>query len=226
MLILHGDNTAQSRKALQMELDKARQVHIDIIRLEAKKLTGAQLEETLGSSSLFGSDKLIVIEELHSLPTSERKKELIIKLANAPADLHLILWEKRALTKTMLKPFIGAKEQEYALSKTMFTWLDLIGDSDKKKTLKAFHTTLLHEDEQFCFIMFIRQIRLLIQAKDNTPIAGAPFMITKLKKQASLCTMPKLLQIHTKLLEIDRLQKTSKLRNSLAAELDLIQLGL
>lgn len=228
MLIIHGENTVQSRKILQEKIDAAHSKKVEVFRLDAKKLTPSQLQESLGSSDLFGSEKLIVIEELHSLPTSQRKKDLIELLSktNTKTDTETILWEKRSLTKTMLKPFGLAVEKECKPSNYLFSWLDMIGSTDKKKTVQAFHTALAHEDEMFCFIMFIRQIRMLIQAKDNTPIAGPPFMITKLKKQAQSLTIEKLLQIHATLLEIDTKIKTSKLRNTVTAELDLIQLSM
>lgn len=226
MLILHGENIVQSRKVLQEQLDSARRLNKDIVRLEAKKLLPSQLEEALGSTNLFGSDTLIVIEELFSLPPSQRKKDLNTLLSKTNTDTEIILWEKRSLTATMIKPFPGAIVQEFKASSYVFTWLDLLGTVDKQKLLQAFHTALQHEDEQFCFIMFIRQIRLLIQAKENVPIAGPPFMITKLKKQAQALQLESLLAIHTKLYQLDIAMKTSKLRNTLASELDLLQLGM
>lgn len=224
MLILHGDNSVKSRNELQIKLDEASGQSIEIVRFDAKKINPRDLEEALGSSSLFGGDRLIVIEELHSLPPSERKKELINFISASNSETEIVLWEKRALTATMLKPFKSATVKEFKTSNYLFNWLDTLGNNDPTKSVKAFHEALKHEDEMYCYIMFCRQIRLLIQAKDNVKMTGAPFMISKLTKQAQSFKLEQLLKIHSKLLAIDLAIKTSKLRNSVAAEIDLIQL--
>ncbi len=225
MLIIHGENIVQSRKTLQQELDAARAKGIEITRLEVKKLSPTELQENLGATSLFGTEKLFVIEELHSLPPSERKKLLIEILAEA-ADQQIILWEKRSLTATMIKKLGGPKNLEFKVSNDMFSWLDSLGSPNKKTTLQAFHKALKQEDEHLCFIMLARQVRLLIQAKDNEKIAGPPFMISKLKKQSQSFTMESLLNLHSKLVQTDLAIKQSKLRLSIAGQLDLLQLGM
>lgn len=224
--ILHGENTSKSRTRLVALLDEARSKGLSILRLEAKSLTVPQLEEGLGSQSLFGEQKCIVIEELHSLQPSQRKKDLIALLA-ASTDQSVILWEKRSLTKTMLKPFAQAQVEEFALSNSLFAWLDsLAGPQPKAKKLTLLHDSVAADSDYFCFVMLIRQIRLLIQAKENAPIAGPPFMKAKLQKQAGPLTLATLRELYSRLLVIDVQQKTSGNRLSLAQELDLLTLEL
>jgi DNA polymerase III delta subunit len=74
--------------------------------------------------------------------------------------------------------------------------------------------------------MLARQIRLLIQAKDGGAIAGPPFMVTKLKQQASGFSLAQLLTLHNQLVEIDYGIKTSTDAMTVRQQLDLLLLRL
>ncbi len=235
MLILHGEHTIKSRDKLTALVQAARDAQLDVVRRLGKELTPALLEETFAATSLFGTDKIIVIEELHSLPKSAKKDQLIEMIgaqvenfeqtiAGVPA---LILWEKRQLTPTMLKKFGTAKAEEFKSSSILFKWLDGFGSSrDKSHQLQELHQIYEQDGADFLFAMLSRQVRLLLSAKDDGQLTGAPFMVTKIKKQAHAFSLDKLLQIHSQLLEIDRQQKTSSTRLTLQQQLDLLVLSL
>lgn len=222
--ILHGENLPKSRQKLVELIQESKNKGQQIKRLQAKKLTLAELETALMAQDLFGNTQVVVIEELHSLPTSQRKKDLITLLSKA--QIPIILWEKRALTKTMLKKFPQAKDTEFKISKTLFAWLDSLDGKTKNKTsqLKLFHQTIETEAPELCLVMLARQIRLLIQAKEGEKISGPPWMAQKLQRQNQKFTFSQLLKIHQNLLILDIKQKTSQLSLELAAELDLLLL--
>lgn len=231
MLILHGENTIKSREKLVSVLEAARLAKLDITRLYAKELTVANLEEAFAATSLFGTDKVILIEELHSLPKSAKKDELIklvsTKSAQHAQDLQgiptLVLWEKRQLTATMLKKFSGAVTEEFKTSSLLFKWLDTFGSTKNIGTqLRDMHQIYDQDSAEFLFAMLSRQVRLLLSAKDDGQLKGAPFMVAKIKKQAQQFSLEQLQAIHTKLLEIDTAQKTSSSRMSLQQQLDLL----
>jgi len=73
LTILHGENIVQSRKKLGDLITQNQKGRVDIKRLHAKDLSIAILEEAIGSSSLFGNQHIVIIEELHSLPASKKK---------------------------------------------------------------------------------------------------------------------------------------------------------
>lgn len=243
MLIIHGENTIKSRDKLTSLVQAARAAKLDVLRLLGKELTLAVLEEAFAASSLFGTDKIIVIEELHSLPKSGKKEQLIAAVGEQasiesqsgtglvalgsttlPA---IILWEKRQLTPTMLKKFGKAQSEEFKSSSVLFKWLDGFGVSrDKSGQLKELHQIYDQDGAEFLFAMLARQVRLLLSAKDDGQLKGAPFIVTKLKKQAAAFGLEKLLQLHSQLLEIDRQQKTSATRLTLQQQLDLLVLSL
>jgi hypothetical protein len=228
MIIIHGENTTASRKKLVDIIEKEKDKSKEIIRLEAKKLTESSLEESLGASDLFGTSKTIIIEELHSLPTSKKKKGFIETLSN-PQTYDIVLWEKRLLTKTMLKKFASTTNFtdifEFKISKTLFTWLDMLGNKgNQTKKLNLLHSAVETDGEFFCFLMLIRQIRLLIEVKSGGKAKGAPFMVSKLNKQAANFSLDELLEIHKKLLETDIKQKTSASLIDIVTMLDLLTL--
>jgi DNA polymerase III delta subunit len=230
MLILHGENTVQSRNRLFQLSSHAKEKNVQILHLDAKTLDIPTLEDALGSTSLFGEEKVIIIEELHSLPKSKRKDELIQFLSDFAQTESLspevILWEKRDVTATMLKKFSGAKNEQFKVTNTLFRWLDsLIGiksQANVKQMLSLLRDTINQDGAEMCFAMFPRQIRMLIQAKENNFGAMAPFMIGKLKKQASTFTLDQLLKIHHTLLIIDIGHKTSSSQLNLTQELELL----
>ena len=229
LTLIHGDNQIASRQSLVDQINQAKATGLEIITLEANKLEVSELQEALGSQSLFGQEKVLVIEGLHSLPTSKRKKTLIQLLVSASqTDLpDVILWEKRLLTKTMLKKFPQAKIKEFKVSQKLWQFLDNLGNHQVtlKKQLALFDTVCQQEEVHFVYLMIIRQIRLLIQAKEGH-FSGAPFMITKLRKQATYFSLAKLLRLHKKLFQIETKQKTSTNLLDLKSELDLFLVSL
>lgn len=243
MLIIHGENTIKSRNKLTDLVQAARAAKLEVTRLLGKELTLASLEEAFASTSLFGTEKIIVIEELHSLPKSGKKDALIDLIAvqaiqesergagllgtGATKIPSLILWEKRQLTPTMLKKFGKAQAEEFKSSSVLFKWLDGFGTArDTSNQLKELHQIYDQDGAEFLFAMLARQVRLLLSAKDDGQLTGAPYMVAKLQKQAQAVTLEKLLQLHTQLLEIDRQQKTSGTHLTLQQQLDLLVLSL
>ncbi len=228
MTIIHGENLVSSRRKLVELLATARSVGQTTTTLHAKKTTRAELEQVLGASGLFGQTQLLVVEELHSLPNSNRITELIELLAAGAQSSQVILWEKRSLTATMLKKFPLTNALEFKASKTIFKWLDSLTGHKRNLTeqLRLLAESVISDGEVFCLTMLARQVRLLIQVLDSGQVKGPPFMISKLKRQTSTFTLAQLLKLHTQLLNLDRDLKTSQNRLSPALELDLLLMGM
>jgi len=235
MLILHGENTLQSRNRLFAYISAAKENHKNVVHLDAKSLDVAKLEQALGSDSLFAEEKLLIVEELHSLPKSKKKDELISMIGaagsgEAVAAIEIILWEKRDLTPTMLKKFPGAKSEQFKLSSSLFTWLDSLSGSKNsaqiKRMLELLRKALQGDGDFMCFSLLGRQVRLLIQAKEGNMVGLPPFMIGKLKKQSESFSLEQLLAFHHKLVMIDTSFKTSQSRFSLSQELELLMVQL
>lgn len=237
MIILHGENIPATNNEFVTLLTSFKNKGYDVFRYQAKHLSLADVESALGSDSLFQTQKLIVIEHLHSLPRSRKKNELIKTLAQAESssktaeDTVLILIEKRSLTKTMLKQFPEAEVREFKLTKYLFKWLESLEGGFSKNKAKARSSLLLFQQaldqngEYMCLVMLVRQVRMLIQVKESGTVKGPPFMVSKLKKQAASFTFQELLNMHKKVLEIDLIHKQNTHRN-LKQDLDLWMLSL
>lgn len=228
MIIIHGDHQPHSREYLAKLLAEAKSDAINITRLDAETLTADLLEVALGKESLFGEREWVVIEGLHSLPVSNRRKSLIEVVSKQNSNPNLLLWEKKALTAAQLKKFAGCQIQEFKIKKLMFEWLDsLTPKTHKTRLIQLFHDVSKQEDVNFAFLMLARQMRLLIQTKENIyPLSGSPYTMTKLRQQAQHFTLQQLLTLHHQLLEIDLRQKTGRSHFDLNEELDLWLLSL
>ncbi len=230
--ILHGEHLINSRQKLNELLTAAHLKHQIVTRLTATELSLSLLEQLFGEADLFENSRLIVIDELHSLPKSQKKEALISELGRlnfASGTLaDCLLWEKRSLTVPMLKKFPQAQVLEFKTSHKVFTWLDSFSANQKtlNRQLELLHEALAAEDPFYCLIMLARQIRMLIQVKDGGNVGGAPFMVAKLQKQAQTFTLDQLLRAHHRLLELDLAHKTSTNRLNLAQDLDLFLLRL
>lgn len=222
MIIIHGENITQSRNKLLEIIEEAKNNKILVERVDAKTINIATLEEKLQKSDLFGHSRMLVIEELHSLPKSKKLARMIELLSSS--EMEICLWEKRQLTATMLKKFSQATVHEFKLANSLFKWLDSLSPIDSSKTtqLKLLQQAILENDEYLCFVMLMRQVRMLIQALDGGEIKGPGFVVNKIRSQASQFSISELLQIHQHLFEIDSKLKISKNSLTLAQELEQI----
>lgn len=222
-IILHGEHHVKSRAMLNQILDQARNGQKTITHLEAKQLDQAALTQAVHGQSLFGEERVIVIEELHSLPKSKKRDALLELLLAVQADTEItvLLWEKKQLTATELKMLSSAKVHVFPLAKTMFTWLGtLSGNSsseEKRKMLRLLQTTAKVDGEHFCFAMLTRQVRLLMTAK-----ASASGANPKVISQAKTFTWKQLYTLHRQLVLIDEKSKNSSSALDMLSQLELL----
>jgi len=227
LTIIHGESQVASRTKLVELINEAKKQNKEIYTLIADKLDRAKLETAFLGDSLFGQEKILVLEGLYSLPKSKKKDELINLISVASIDL--ILWEKKSLTKTDLKKLpSNLRDFEFKVSAKLWNFLDQLSPNPKAKNdlLRLCHQSVAGESAEFVFLMLARQLRLLIQVKDGAPLKIAPFMQGKLQKQAQTFSRDKLLELHHKLYQIDQKLKQSASLLNLEAELDLFLLSM
>lgn len=225
MLILHGEHELNSRAKLIELTTAAKQNGTQVIWLDGKKLTLAELELALGSDTLFSNPKLLVIEQVFAGPKSKRKDELAKALGEiTDQSVELMLWEAKSLTATQLKTLGNPKSEVFKLSNAVFTWLDALSPvkATKPKQLELLAKAAAAESAEFCLLMLIRQLRLLIQAKENRLPPMAPFMIGKIKKQAEPFSLMQLVALHSGIFEIDKRQKTGTSPANTCQELEVL----
>lgn len=225
-IIIHGENITESRKKLVEIIEQLQETGVLVERLDAKKLDLPTLESKLQKTDLFGHSRAIIIEELHSLPRSKKLTQMVEMIVNS--KMQICLWEKRDLTTTMLKKFPNAQLFYYKLANSLFAWLDSLSPSEQNKVsqLKLFKTAQKEHEEYLCFIMLIRQVRLLLQATNNDAIAGPSFMVKKLQSQAKQFTLGQLLKLHSQLHALDKKMKTSSNILSVTQEIEQLIINL
>ncbi len=221
--ILHGDHEIKISEEVFKLIQTAQSNNVEVVRLNAKKITTGDLETALGMDALFASKKAVFIDGLFSLPRSKFKDSLIAWIKehdSLETDLYLI--EKKALTATQLKSLPTAKQQVFKYPALLFSWLENIGVVPSANSMETLHKILEREEEQFVFIMLIRQVRTLIAFVFDGVYEGPPFLRAKVASQARHFSKEKLLAFHSQLLDLDEKQKSSQLTMSLTANLDLI----
>jgi len=222
--VLHGENIVQSRRQLTGEIEKAQKEFIEVVRLDGKTISSPDLVLALESKSLFKNSRLIVIERLFSLPKFSEKEKLI-KLISNNQDENIIIWEDKEIPSQTVRKYSPVFSfQLFKLSSVVFNFLDSLKPGDKKDNLENFHRCLAQEEPEMIFAMLIRQIRLLILAKEGEEFLEAlsDWQKRKFFSQAKLFNLETLKRLYQKLLDIDFQQKTSQSPFDLSSSLDLL----
>jgi|APSaa5957512622_1039677.scaffolds.fasta_scaffold46355_2 DNA polymerase III delta subunit len=220
--IFHGDNFVLSRKVFNEQIDEFKG---EKIRFTAKKLDETKLTQSLESNSLFGDTKLVIIENLLTLPRS-KAKDKFIELVLHNKDSEIVLWEKKAITPAVKKKFAGATIKEFKLPASVFKVLDSLKPGSGKVTLKLLHDCLKKDAAELVFYMLHRRVSQLIQATKEGQLKGAPWQIGKLKSQSQNFKLETLLKLHQDLLNIDFTIKTGQAVLPLASQLDLLLINI
>ncbi len=227
MYIFHGDNHVVSRQALLDFIESKRENFSRITTFPASELNLAQLESALGEISLFNDLALTIVEELHSLVKSANQTALIHFLAKFQTNDSVVLWEKKQLSPAQLAIFSQAKQKLFRSSKSLFQWLDVFSPASAvQDRLRLFHQAEIQDSIEYCLMMLIRQIRLLLTIKSGGVVAGKPFVVSKLQSQARYFSLAQLLNLHEKLTIIDTESKTGGTRLTVKSRLDLLQIEL
>ncbi len=222
---LHGDNQPVSREKLNQLLAEAKISRKEIIRLEGLKIDQNQLLQALESSSLFGQDKLIIIENLFSRPQSVEKKAIIKYLKKETIVPDLVFWEKKKITGTTTRWLPKTwKFTEFKTPVAIFKFLDSFKPNNQKQLLTWLLDCIKKDSAEMVFYMLARRLHDLIIAKDlgKSGLKGAPWQIGKLVSQAGNFTLDQLTQIYRKLLTIDTDIKTGASPMPLPWHLDLL----
>lgn len=217
-ILLHGENIVESREALHQIRTKHKG---EILNLNGKTVSLTEIKQALESMSLFEGDRLVIIENLFSRQSKTQLKELIDYIANIKTNTSLVLWEGKELGKVALRKFTAFDVQLFKIPKVLFAFLENIIPGNIEKMLVLLNESRKSNEEMFIFLMIVRQIRLLLLAKDQGLIGMPPWIAGKLSHQSREFTNDQLIKLYKKLLLIDIGQKTGRASYNLGQELDL-----
>lgn len=223
IFVFSGDDLVSSRKAFLEHLEGLKRDGFEVERVNGKDLTVELLELLSLPISLFGGKKALAIENLLTGAKSKEKDKIIRRIVSL-LDCSIVIWESKDISKAeQLKYPKNFIFKNFKLPASLFIFLDSLSPNKGVNNLKILKMALEIVDPNFLFLMLIRQIRLLILAKDSNDLLKlAPWQKSKLQKQAKGFLEEKSVQIYQKLLKIDFNQKTSNSPFSLEHELELL----
>jgi len=227
IVIFSGDDIISSRKAFLDHLESLRQQNFEEIRINGKDITEEFLENVFGSQTLFAQKRILITENFLSGQKTKEKEKILAKVLSFK-DANLVCWENKDFSANERGKFPKSFSfKNFKLPSILFKFLENLRPSKVNENLKGFRETTSQVDPNFFFLMFVRQIRLLILAQNKKTISNLPsWQIAKLQKQVKLFKLEKLIEIYKKLLQIDYGQKTSSSPFSLIQALELLILDI
>ena len=242
LTIIHGEDIKNSRDFYLEEKRKNK----NPITLDGTTLMLTDLLQALSGLDLFANNQTIFIDELFSKRKPSKELDAIAEIVKK-TESSVYLWESKDLTPKQLSNFKQATVKQFKLPAVIFTFVDSLALGNGRKLTQLYHELLQTEDATFALVMLQRQIRLLLAIhpqsivipdligdpeKDsrlrendaNSTISEvkrlAPWQKGKLQKQAKLFTTEQLIDLHTKLYELELGQKTGKLSLPLEQSFD------
>lgn len=224
--VLHGENTVASRKVLTEKIKLFQEKGSEIIRIDGRKVDLTEVKQACEAGSLFGSDRLIVVEGFFSRPKNSQKTEIENYFKNLISQTNIILWEEKQLTPSQVSKLSSwSKVYLFKIEPIIFKFLDSLRPGNMRLMLTLLKRCYQVESPEMIFYMVCRQIRILILANDlgKNGLDGMPFwMENKFLYQSRNFSLKKLLDIHRQLLRIDYEQKTGRAIMPLDFYLDLL----
>lgn len=220
--IIHGDDTVSSRKELYAL--KERFSNCEIIELDGKRLTELDLTQALDSQTLFGSDRLIIIERFLRQFGKGKTKELDQYLPIMTGTNHtVILWEDKEIGKILLKKFPPPTDIAlFKPSQLLFRFLESLAPGKGTTLLRDFDILSKTQPIELILYLLVRQIRFLLLTKSNEKVKQlAPWQYQRFVRQAKLFTVAQLRQLYTYLFHIDTQHKQGRTPFELTQALEM-----
>lgn len=225
LTIIHGENQFASRK----ELEHLKRNHNgeEIVTLNGASLSLTDLIQALEAKSLFGVEKLVIIENLLSQKASGNDK-LLGNLRKLPSDVNCVLWEGKEIRMTLLSQFSKAQIFLYKIEKQLFRFLDSLKTGNAKRSLLLFHNALEHDEPETILFMLVRQLRHLLLVKTQSTFLDSmsPWQEQKACLQVENFTLEKLKKAYGDLINIDYSIKSGESALDLVGRLDMFLLNL
>lgn len=225
LYIYHGDGVAESRRLLQAQIAKEKELGNEVRFLEGDKIAPRDLESALGTSSLF-SKETFVIENLLGRLRSKDKDACIDLISKFSGDKNILLWDKKEVTPPNLKKLTSAKVNNSKSPTALFELLESIEPGNAHHVLSLLNEVVAGSEDIIVFTMIARQIGYLIMMKSGTSPKFAPWQMGKLRAQAAKWDGKQLETFIAELLKIDLSIKTGATKLSYKDHLDILLLSL
>ena len=226
LFLVHGENYSQSRTRLTSLIEEFKSKNTqEVVKLDGKGVGLEKVKQALESQSLFGNERLVVIENLLTGLASKRQKEIIVYLLGETHRCPLILWEKKEVKKSLLDKFkVKFQIAIFKIPATVFKFLDSLSPNNSRQTIGWLRQTD-QKNPEFTFHMLCQRVRQLILTKDLGKdglgkLQG--WQKARLLSQANRFALDQLVCLYRQLLEIDYQRKVGQISFSLLSALDLL----
>lgn len=225
--IIHGDNIAESRSYF---FEQKKNLP-NLKTLEGSDLSIDKLADEFLGINLFFEEKNIAIEGFLSKTKVIKNFEDLVDFLNKNSkNSNLILWEEKEIGKRTLDKFKNADIKTFKIPKIIFNFLDAIKPGNGRLLAELFHKLLENNPTEIIVFMLIRQFRLMLGVQSHSSIDEISKMMAwqkgKITSQANLFGKAKLLELYSKLYEIDSKQKTGKLNVPVVSAIDIFLLSI
>lgn len=208
--LLHGDDITKSRTELLRIKNLAQEK--EIREINGKTVTEDLLLQSLSSSSLFGNDTVVVIDNLFSSQGKKLKRiealASIVKKESQTVDV--LLWEEKEVGKTALTQLgTGVTVKLFKLPVIIFQFLDSLRPQNEKGLLSLYRQIVATEAPELVHALLIKRLRQLIELQAGmTPPTLQSWQVSRLTNQARSFTINQLLQAYTRVIKNDLSMKT------------------
>lgn len=228
LIFLFGDNIVESRNQLSeiIEVNKT---------IGKPYFTGtvndfATFEELIKSENLFSDKKIVIFENFFKGRAPKWKTELEFKNLESDENIY-IFWEEGDLNASGKKAASLANRKnvfEFKIPNILWSFLDAVTPGEDTKhtvQLQNLRQVLKSLDENYLFLMLVRQFRLLLLSKEKfndypSDYKRLTFQKYKLAKQVSSFSKEKLQEAYSNLLKIEERQKTGNAIYNLKTEIE------
>lgn len=220
IIVFCGSDIVSSRIAFKDYLQSLKINDFEVIYCRGKDLTKETLSLNFEALSLFGKKRVLAIENFFS---GTKSQDDLIKHLLSLKEKDVVFWETKEFSANQQNPFPGIIFKKFTLPEVVFKFLESLQPGKPGENLAYFFEARQATDINFLFLMLVRQIRLLILAKEPECLGKiAPWQKKRLLAQTKMFSQEKLIDIYKKLFLIDFEQKTSSSPFNLGSSLDLL----
>lgn len=222
--ILHGDDVTSSRNYIS-ELAGKKQSLI----LDGKNIPFTQIDEHLSSKSLFGDEKIVILENL--LSKNKKKKEILKQIENLNSPFDIILWEDTKLTPATINLLKKAETKAFLLPQYYFQFLDSFAPGNPQKIYALYHQLLQTMTAEQIFYSLVKRLRQLLilqmgNVKESKETASMQdWQLSKLHNQLSKWRDTNLFNVFQNLQDAEIKVKSGGLPLGLSKHLDTLILS-
>lgn len=205
IFLLHGDNTSQSHTRLMKYMESAKKRGWDTITYSDKS---QNLPQLLLSDSLFGNEKLVIVEGFDLL--TKRDLNWLTKEGKEHKG-NVVIYHDGVLAKTKIKTIPDLEKiEEFTYPVLLWKMVDGFYPGNAKQFLALMHQVLSNNVPELVFGLLAKQVKDLYWVLvDYESVPYPAWRKSKLENTGKKFSKEKLERIISEMAEIDVQSKTS-----------------